>query len=79
VEGHLNPLQHMHQVCGRDVRPGQPEARMRNQATRQAASRSIPQLPSFECVWEVSAPIGESNFWRQRAAAISAAVAKAGR
>jgi phosphatidylserine/phosphatidylglycerophosphate/cardiolipin synthase-like enzyme len=36
-------------------------------------------IRSFERVWEVSAPIGESNFWRQRAAAISAAVAKAGR
>jgi hypothetical protein len=35
-------------------------------------------IRSFERVWEFSAPIGESNFWRQRAAAISAAVAKAG-
>ena len=32
---------------------------------------------SFERVWEVSSPIEESNFWRQRAAAISSAVAKA--
>jgi hypothetical protein len=36
-------------------------------------------IRSFERVWEVSAPIEESNFLRQRAAAISAAVAKDGR
>jgi phosphatidylserine/phosphatidylglycerophosphate/cardiolipin synthase-like enzyme len=32
---------------------------------------------SFERVWEVSSPIEESNFWRQRAAAINSAVARA--
>jgi transcriptional regulator with XRE-family HTH domain len=31
---------------------------------------------SFDRVWEVSSPVGESNFWRQRAAAISSSVAK---
>jgi transcriptional regulator with XRE-family HTH domain len=30
-------------------------------------------IQSFERVWEVSSPIQESNFWRQRAAAISSA------
>jgi hypothetical protein len=30
-------------------------------------------IRSFERVWEVSSPIQESNFWRQRAAAINAA------
>jgi len=33
---------------------------------------------SFERVWEVSVSIEQSNFWRQRAAAINSAVAKAG-
>ena len=28
-------------------------------------------IRSFERVWEVSSPIEESNFWRQRAAAIN--------
>jgi hypothetical protein len=31
---------------------------------------------SFESVWEVSSPVEESNFWRQRAAAIKSAVGK---
>jgi transcriptional regulator with XRE-family HTH domain len=30
-------------------------------------------IKSFERVWEVSSPIEESNFWRQRAAAINSA------
>jgi phosphatidylserine/phosphatidylglycerophosphate/cardiolipin synthase-like enzyme len=30
---------------------------------------------SFERVWEVSSPVEESNFWRQRAAAINSSVA----
>jgi transcriptional regulator with XRE-family HTH domain len=34
-------------------------------------------MRSFERVWEVSSPIEDSNFWRQRAAAISAAIAGA--
>jgi transcriptional regulator with XRE-family HTH domain len=34
-------------------------------------------ISSFERVWEVSSPVEESNFWRQRAAAISSAIAKA--
>jgi hypothetical protein len=34
-------------------------------------------VQSFERVWEVSSPIEHSNFWRQRASAISSAVAKA--
>jgi hypothetical protein len=29
---------------------------------------------SFERVWEVSSPVEESNFWRQRASAINSAV-----
>jgi phosphatidylserine/phosphatidylglycerophosphate/cardiolipin synthase-like enzyme len=33
-------------------------------------------IRSFDRVWEISSPIEESNFWRQRAAAISSAVAK---
>jgi hypothetical protein len=35
-------------------------------------------IKSFERVWEVSSPVEESNFWRQRAVAISSAIAKAG-
>jgi hypothetical protein len=31
---------------------------------------------SFERVWEVSSPIEESNFWRQRAASINSAGAR---
>lgn len=31
-------------------------------------------IRSFDRVWEISTPIEESNFWRQRAAAINAAV-----
>jgi hypothetical protein len=34
-------------------------------------------IKSFERVWEVSSPVEDSNFWRQRAAAISSAAAKA--
>jgi hypothetical protein len=34
-------------------------------------------LHSFGRVWEVSSSIEQSNFWRQRSAAIKAAVAKA--
>jgi phosphatidylserine/phosphatidylglycerophosphate/cardiolipin synthase-like enzyme len=34
-------------------------------------------IQSFERVWEVSAPIEQSGFWRQRAAAISDALARA--
>jgi hypothetical protein len=30
-------------------------------------------IQSFERVWEVSSPIQESNFWRQRPTAISSA------
>lgn len=33
-------------------------------------------MRSFERVWEVSSPIEESNFWRQRAAAINSASAR---
>jgi hypothetical protein len=36
-------------------------------------------ISSFERVWEVSSPVEESNFWRQRAAAISSAIARSGR
>jgi transcriptional regulator with XRE-family HTH domain len=31
---------------------------------------------SFERVWEISAPVGESNFWRQREAAITASASR---
>lgn len=34
-------------------------------------------VSSFERVWEVSSPVEESNFWRQRAAAINSTIAKA--
>jgi hypothetical protein len=34
-------------------------------------------IRSFERVWETSSPVEESNFWRQRAAHISSATAKA--
>lgn len=34
-------------------------------------------IRSFERVWEVSSPIEESNFWRQRAVAINSAAARA--
>ena len=33
---------------------------------------------SFERVWDVSYPIEESNFWRQRASAINSAVRASG-
>ncbi|HEX4830322.1 MAG TPA: XRE family transcriptional regulator [Trebonia sp.] len=33
---------------------------------------------SFDCAWEVSSPVEESNFWRQREVAISSARGKAG-
>jgi transcriptional regulator with XRE-family HTH domain len=36
-------------------------------------------IRSFERVWEVASPVEESNFWRQRGAAINAEIAKAGR
>ena len=36
-------------------------------------------VSSFQRVWEVSSPVEESNFWRQRAAAISSTIAKASR
>ena len=36
-------------------------------------------IRSFERVWEVASPVEESNFWRQRGAAINAEIARAGR